>query len=253
MTTFPVYAPALTRTATAAQTRFLVRHLWLPLAGVLVLSALLMSAGGDQWIADALYRLEGGHWLLKDHWFTSGVIHRVGKWLSTAAAVSVLVLALVAWCRPRLRAALAADLSGYIDRTVDLAGVLAQVVDGDGLPLGFEPLWRHPADDRAVRIAPWHCRVRLFSRRSRQCRLCVGGVVFLCAGTASCMACSCIVAGHRGRAVVRDCAATARRAFPVARPVVAGGVLGTALALYWGMLARPHRANEVVLQSGDAA
>ncbi|RYE95440.1 MAG: hypothetical protein EOO41_05650, partial [Methanobacteriota archaeon] len=28
---------------------------------------------------------------------------------------------------------------------------------------------------------------------------------------------------------------------------------GTALALYWVMLARPHRANDVVLQSGDAA
>lgn len=60
MTTLPVYAPALARTATVAQTRFLVRHLWLPLAGVLVLSALLMGAGGDQWVADALYRLEGG-------------------------------------------------------------------------------------------------------------------------------------------------------------------------------------------------
>lgn len=62
-----------------------------------------MGAGGDQWIADVLYRVEGGHWLLKDHWFTSGVIHRVGKWLSTAAGVGVLVLAIVAWCRPRLK------------------------------------------------------------------------------------------------------------------------------------------------------
>lgn len=43
MTTLPVYAPALARTATVAQTRFLIRHLWLPLAGVLVLSVLLMA------------------------------------------------------------------------------------------------------------------------------------------------------------------------------------------------------------------
>ncbi|WAT15869.1 phosphatase PAP2 family protein [Xanthomonas fragariae] len=104
MTTLPVYAPVSARTAADSQTRFFIRHLWVPLACVLLASALLMGAGGDQWIADALYRLEGGHWLLKDHWFTSSVIHRVGKWLSTAAGVSVLVLTVIAWCRPRLRA-----------------------------------------------------------------------------------------------------------------------------------------------------
>ncbi|MEA5123160.1 phosphatase PAP2 family protein [Xanthomonas floridensis] len=103
MTTLPVFSPALARTAIIAHTRFLARHLWMPLAGVLVASALLMGAGGDQWVADALYRLEGGHWLLKDHWVTSGVVHRVGKWLSTAAGVSVVILAVAAWCKPRLR------------------------------------------------------------------------------------------------------------------------------------------------------
>lgn len=103
MSTLPVHAPALARTARDVQARFLVRHLWMPLTGVLLISALLMGAGGDQWIADALYRLEGGHWLLKDHWFTSGVIHRIGKWLSTTAGVSVVILAVAAWCKPRLR------------------------------------------------------------------------------------------------------------------------------------------------------
>jgi membrane-associated PAP2 superfamily phosphatase len=103
MTTLPLHAQPLARNATATQTRFFMQHLWLPLACVLLASAVLMGAGGDQWIADALYRMEGGHWLLKDHWFTSSVIHRVGKWLSTAAAVSVLVLAVVAWCKPRLK------------------------------------------------------------------------------------------------------------------------------------------------------
>ncbi|WP_338339619.1 phosphatase PAP2 family protein [Xanthomonas euvesicatoria] len=103
MTTLPIRAPTVAHTASGVETHFFVRHLWLPLACVLLASALLMGAGGDQWIADALYRLEGGHWLLKDHWFTSGVIHRVGKWLSTAAGVGVLVLAIVAWCRPRLK------------------------------------------------------------------------------------------------------------------------------------------------------
>ncbi|WP_434988677.1 phosphatase PAP2 family protein [Xanthomonas melonis] len=103
MTTLSAYSPIQRRATALAPTRFLAVHLWLPLAGTLLASALLMGAGGDQWITDLLYRLEGGHWLLKEHWFTSGVVHRIGKWLSTAAGVSVVILAVAAWCRPRLR------------------------------------------------------------------------------------------------------------------------------------------------------
>ncbi|WP_372372347.1 phosphatase PAP2 family protein [Xanthomonas sp. NCPPB 1638] len=103
MTTLHAYVPVLSRTTGIAPTRFLAVHLWLPLAGVLLASAVLMGAGGDQWIADLVYRMEGGQWILKDHWLTSGAIHRLGKWLSTAAGVGVLLLAVAAWCRPRLR------------------------------------------------------------------------------------------------------------------------------------------------------
>ncbi|MCC5093843.1 MULTISPECIES: phosphatase PAP2 family protein [Xanthomonas] len=101
MTTLPLHAPALARTATSWQTRFLLVHLWLPLAALLAISALLMLGGGDQWVADALYRLEGGHWLLKEQWFTSQLVHRGGKWLSTVAAVVVLGMAVLAWSRAR--------------------------------------------------------------------------------------------------------------------------------------------------------
>ncbi|CAD1789215.1 phosphatase PAP2 family protein [Xanthomonas arboricola pv. juglandis] len=254
MTTFPVYAPALTRTATAAQTRFLVRHLWLPLAGVLVLSALLMSAGGDQWIADALYRLEGGHWLLKDHWFTSGVIHRVGKWLSTAAAVSVLVLALVAWCRPRLRV-LRWPLT-YLATSIALSTSLVSLLKS----------W-------TAMDCPWD-----LSR--------YGGtqpMIGLFESRHGIAASGCFPAGHASAGyawvALYFCALALRPAWrvPALWLGIAAGLLfgiaqqlrgahflshdlwslavcwGTALALYWGMLARPHRANEVVLQSGDAA
>ncbi|MFC7521225.1 phosphatase PAP2 family protein [Xanthomonas populi] len=104
MTMLPIYAPVVARSSNALQTAFFVRHLWLPLACALLASALLMGAGGDQWIADTLYRLEGGHWLLKENWFTSGVVHRAGKWLSTTAGVGVLLMAVVAWCTQRLHA-----------------------------------------------------------------------------------------------------------------------------------------------------
>lgn len=107
------------RPAVRPHARFLVRHLWLPLAATLALSAVLMAGNGDQWLADQLYRAEGGHWLLKDHWFTATLVHRGGKYASTAAAVGLLVFGLLArrssrwrsWSRPALYLVLAVALS----------------------------------------------------------------------------------------------------------------------------------------------
>ncbi|HHW4680161.1 MAG TPA: phosphatase PAP2 family protein, partial [Xylella taiwanensis] len=63
-------------------------------------SGLLMGLGGDHWLADLLYRLEGEQWLLKQHWITEYLIHRVGKWLTIAAALCLLGGALVgSWKR----------------------------------------------------------------------------------------------------------------------------------------------------------
>ncbi len=98
-------APALADVAfpaPRAEARFLRQHLAWPLAGALLASAVLMGAGGDQALADLVYRLEGGHWLLQDHWFTRDLVHRGGKLLSTGAGVAVLGLAVLAWCRPAL-------------------------------------------------------------------------------------------------------------------------------------------------------
>jgi membrane-associated PAP2 superfamily phosphatase len=77
-----------------------VSHLWLPLTLMLLASALLMSGGVDQRIADAVYHAEGNHWLLKNYWLTAELIHRGGKWLSASAAVLVFVAAVVAWMNP---------------------------------------------------------------------------------------------------------------------------------------------------------
>jgi membrane-associated PAP2 superfamily phosphatase len=83
---------------------FLVRHLWIPLLATLALSGLLMAGGGDQWLADQLYRAEGGYWALKNYWFTKTLVHQVGKYTSTTAALSLLAFALVAWRSQRWRA-----------------------------------------------------------------------------------------------------------------------------------------------------
>jgi membrane-associated PAP2 superfamily phosphatase len=84
--------------------RFLRDHLVWPLLAALLASAVLMGGGGDQWVADQLYRLQGGHWALQHAWFTSALIHKGGKWLSTAAALLAMVLYLHAGRRPHLRA-----------------------------------------------------------------------------------------------------------------------------------------------------
>ncbi|PJJ97255.1 hypothetical protein CO641_09600 [Lysobacteraceae bacterium NML91-0213] len=44
-------------------------------AFALLLTVPLHGLGGDQWIADTLYRLEGGRWALRDAWWTSTLLH----------------------------------------------------------------------------------------------------------------------------------------------------------------------------------
>lgn len=253
MTTLPIYAPRSARSFALLQTRFLALHLWLPLACVALLSALLMNLGGDQWIADALYRLEGGHWLLKDHWFTSGLVHRIGKWLSTAAAIGVLVLAVLAWCNQRLRA-MRWPLT-YLATSIALSTSLVSLLKS----------W-------TAMDCPWdlsryggtHPMIGLFESRN--------GIA----------ASGCFPAGHASAGyawvALYFCALALRPAWrvPALWLGIAAGFLfgiaqqlrgahflshdlwslavcwGTALALYCVMLARPHRANDVVLQSGDA-
>jgi len=79
---------------------FLARHLLLPAFALTVASLLLMAGNGDQWLADLIYRAEGGQWALRDAWWTSHALHRGGKHLSTFAAGLVL-LALLRACIDR--------------------------------------------------------------------------------------------------------------------------------------------------------
>ena len=100
-------APAATAVATsvsrAAPPAFLTRHLLLPWFAALLASWVLMSAGGDQWLADQLYQLEGHQWALKDAWVTTHLIHKGGKWLSAFATLLALVACFHAWRHARWR------------------------------------------------------------------------------------------------------------------------------------------------------
>lgn len=90
--------------ATADSARFLRSHFAWPLLAVLAASALLMSGGGDQWLADQFYRMEGQQWLLQNAWATRQLIHTGGKWLSATATLLAIVLCFHAWRHERAAA-----------------------------------------------------------------------------------------------------------------------------------------------------
>lgn len=74
--------------------RFLLTHAVLPLAMLFALGAASMSLGGDVWLADRLYAMQGGRWALRSAFLTEHVVHRLGRDLDAALWLGVLV----AWC-----------------------------------------------------------------------------------------------------------------------------------------------------------
>ncbi|MGH8039815.1 MAG: phosphatase PAP2 family protein [Stenotrophomonas sp.] len=104
MSSTPAVPLVLTAALPSAAPRFLRGHLWLPLLAVLAASGVLMGWGGDQWLADQFYRLEGHHWALQNAWLTSHLIHKGGKWASTFGALLAIVLCFHAWRSERAAA-----------------------------------------------------------------------------------------------------------------------------------------------------
>ncbi|WP_332311035.1 phosphatase PAP2 family protein [Stenotrophomonas sp. SY1] len=101
----PRSTPAHLLSAPLPSTRlgFINRTLLIPSAVLAIASVVLMAGGGDQWIADQLYRLQGSQWALRDAWWTSHLLHKGGRNLSTLAALLV-ILGLIRTCfNARLR------------------------------------------------------------------------------------------------------------------------------------------------------
>ncbi|WP_078059816.1 phosphatase PAP2 family protein [Xanthomonas massiliensis] len=85
-----------------ASSHLLACQLLLPwLVGLPVLALLLN--GGDPWLADHLFHAEGGRWALRDAWFTTHLVHRDGKYLSTLAGGVAAGLFAASWRWPALR------------------------------------------------------------------------------------------------------------------------------------------------------
>lgn len=77
--------------------QFLGTHLGLPLVAVLVGSGVLLGAGGDQLLADKVYRLQGEQWAWRESWVTHQLLYQGGKWLSNAAMLAAVACCLWAW------------------------------------------------------------------------------------------------------------------------------------------------------------
>ncbi|MET0328060.1 MAG: phosphatase PAP2 family protein [Luteimonas sp.] len=131
------------------------RQAWSGAVGGLVAAALLTFAlqhyGGDVWLADRLYRWEGGHWALRDAWWTSRLLHDGGRFLTVLAwAVGAGVMALDARRRVlpvHWRAALR-----YLVAAIALCAVLVAALKRasgidcpwDLLRYGGERIWSPP-------------------------------------------------------------------------------------------------------------
>ncbi len=77
-----------------SEERFLLAHAAPPLLVLSALTAASMGLGGDLWLADRLYALQGGHWAWREAFLTQHVVHRLGRDLDIALWLAVLV----AWC-----------------------------------------------------------------------------------------------------------------------------------------------------------
>jgi membrane-associated PAP2 superfamily phosphatase len=75
---------------------FLRHHLWLPLLIFSGCILLLEFSPLDLWLADGLYRWQGGAWRWRDAWLTAEVIHNDGRTLIGIAAVLLLGLTALA-------------------------------------------------------------------------------------------------------------------------------------------------------------
>lgn len=90
--------------------RYWRQHLlWPTLLWLLVITTVHL-AGTDLWLAQALYRIEGGQWLLRDHWLSYHLLHEGGRLLVALMLLTNLGVVLWAGWRRQLSLLRAATL-----------------------------------------------------------------------------------------------------------------------------------------------
>lgn len=103
------------------------RPAWPGIAGglcvALLLTFVLQRYGGDVWLADRIYRWEGGHWALRDAWWTSRLLHDGGR-LLTVLAWTVCAGVMIVDARRRVLSMHARAALRYLVAAVALCAVL---------------------------------------------------------------------------------------------------------------------------------
>ncbi|MEP6906435.1 MAG: phosphatase PAP2 family protein [Pseudoxanthomonas sp.] len=79
------------------------RHLWMPMSVFAMLSLLLMAMGGDQWLADRLFAMQGNAWALQSSHIVQDVLHAGGRLASKSGWYIVLTMLLASLCVNRLQ------------------------------------------------------------------------------------------------------------------------------------------------------
>jgi len=82
---------------------WILRHIAIQITSLTIIIWVLMAGAGDQWLADQIYRWQGGQWAHQDHWWLQEVLHRGGRKLSQYLGVAVLAALIVTCCRTRWR------------------------------------------------------------------------------------------------------------------------------------------------------
>ena len=85
--------------------QFLITHIFTPFLPIIAMSYVLMAGGGDQWLADSIYGMQGHEWRFVDNWLASTILHRGGKIASILAAITVFCLYTISFlkCAPYIR------------------------------------------------------------------------------------------------------------------------------------------------------
>ena len=100
----PLRGPHQPQPARLSQRTYLRLHLWQPLSAFVLLSWLLMGMGGDGWLADQWFAMQGHAWTLQSSPFLQEVLHAGGRAASKMAWYAVLSLWLLSLGVNRMRA-----------------------------------------------------------------------------------------------------------------------------------------------------
>ncbi len=129
-------------------TAFFLTHAVAPLLAFVAIAAYLSAAHGDFALADALYRLEGSAWSLKNGLLTEVILHKGGRWCSVLASVLAILACVRSWKNPDL-AAWRRPLAYLLTATLGSMALISVIKHSSGMDCPWD-LVRYGGDRASV-------------------------------------------------------------------------------------------------------